>query len=245
MKLALIAIVSCMALSVKSLNFAEKVAGAVPGADNYNPVSTAFLPYYDIPDIPVMDVQSTDLICRSPDMTAAVTPFSIDAGNDIRIWFNDKKVSPYAGIPPVGPCSFWLAPVASNGVGKVWTKIHEYTNDGNEKTNWCSAKIVNNGGYYQFTIPSEITPGTYILRTELIDILGASKTNYDDFTMGPRFHSNCLVVKITGKGTSPLKNPVSIMDVYKPYNKTPMLPTTMANSAFKLPGPPAYTTGKP
>ncbi|KAJ2839719.1 hypothetical protein FBU31_000640 [Coemansia sp. 'formosensis'] len=100
--------------------------------------------------------------------------------------------------------------------------------------------MVNNGGYYEFTIPSEIMPGTYILRTELIDILSASKTNYEDFTMGARFHSNCLVVKITGSGKSPLKNPVSIMDAYKPYYKKPMLPTTLATKDFKLPGPPAY-----
>ncbi|KAJ2755942.1 hypothetical protein GGI19_001236 [Coemansia pectinata] len=197
--------------------------------------------------MPVVDVQSTDLICRTHDMTYKAEPFAIEAGQDIRItWSKEKMTSPYTGIDPVGPCVFWLSPLEKKGVGKVWSKIHEYTNDGGEDAaNWCSAKIVNSKNYYDFTIPGEIIPGKYLLRTEIIDIISAGKTNYDDFTMGPHFYSNCLVLDITGNGTAPLKNPVSIIDVYKPYYKKPFYVEGTKNNLFKLPGPAPYTTGKP
>ncbi|KAJ2068410.1 hypothetical protein GGI03_003156 [Coemansia sp. RSA 2337] len=241
MKLALIALVSCMALSVKSHTYAEFVSipeGAV--------TTKAFLPSYARPHIPVVDVQSTDIICRSPDMTFKAEPFAIEAGQEIRItWSTSKPTSPYAGIDPVGPCAFWLSPLEKKGVGKVWSKIYEYTNDGEEKaTNWCSAKIVNSNNFLDFPIPEDIIPGKYLLRTEIIDILGGEKTNYADFTMGPHFYSNCLVLDITGNGTAPLKNPVSILDVYKPYYKKPFYTEGTKNKDFTLPGPAPYTKGK-
>ncbi|KAJ2823450.1 hypothetical protein GGI24_003676 [Coemansia furcata] len=192
-----------------------------------------------------MDLQSTDLLCRSPDLTAAVTPYEIEAGKNIRLtWANDMETSPYKDVNPNGPCVFWIAPIASKGVGKVWSKIHEYVNDRNEaNSNWCTQSI-NQNGWYDFAIPSDIPTGKYILRSELIDITNAYVSNYDDFTMGPRFYPGCIVISVTKGGSGPLKNPVSILDVYKPYNKKAMFPKEMKSKDFVLPGPAPYTTGK-
>ncbi|KAJ2058919.1 hypothetical protein GGI17_004747 [Coemansia sp. S146] len=176
-------------------------------------------------------------------MAADVPAYGIAAGKTIRITWATEDKGPYANIDPVGPCSFWLAPFTSKGIGKVWSKIHEYANDGtDDKTNWCSAQLATKG-YFDFVIPSDIAPGKYILRSELINILGASVANYDDFTSGPEFYSNCQVLEVTGSGTAPLKNPVSILEAYKKYYKTPLFPKGTKNSKFAFPGPAPYTTG--
>ncbi|KAJ2872755.1 hypothetical protein GGH93_003766 [Coemansia aciculifera] len=242
MKLALIALVSCLALSVKSYTFVSSVS--IP----FGIASTgATLPYYHRKNVPVVDVQSTDLICRTPDITAKVTPFVIEAGEDIRIiWSKEKKISPYSGNEPTGPCIFWLSPLEKKGVGKVWSKIHEYKNDGKASGSaWCSAKIASNGDFYEFNIPSDIIPGKYILRSEIIDLQESYVSNYKDYAMGAHIYSNCLVLDITGNGTAPLKNPVSILETYKPYYKMPMFPIGTDDSKFALPGPAPYTSGKP
>ncbi|KAJ2099347.1 hypothetical protein GGI09_002832 [Coemansia sp. S100] len=241
MKLALIALVSCMALSVKSVTYMGGVTTPETHATNW--YNKSLLPNYANRNVPVLDVQSTDLICRSPDMTAEVAPYSMAAGKTIRVTFATEDKGPYANIDPVGPCSFWLAPLASKGVGKVWSKIHEYANDGkSEKSNWCSAEL-SKKGYFDFVIPADITPGKYILRSELINILAAGTTNYADFTSGPEFYSSCLVLDITGSGTAALKTPVSILEAYKSYYKTPLFPKGTKDNKFAFPGPAPYTTG--
>ncbi|KAJ2813386.1 hypothetical protein H4S07_000732 [Coemansia furcata] len=144
----------------------------------------------------------------------------------------------------MGPCAFWIAPRNSTGVGKVWSKIYEYDNDGKDSATWCSESI-NAKGLFDIVIPSNIPSGEYILRSEIVDLTNAYVSNYDDFTMGPRVYSGCVVIDVTGGDDTPLKNPVSILDVYKPYNKTPMFLKNAKAAGFKLPGPAPYTTGKP
>ncbi|KAJ2022758.1 hypothetical protein H4218_001936 [Coemansia sp. IMI 209128] len=245
MKLALIALVSCLALSVKSVSYMGGISTPETHATQWT--DSANLPTFANKNVPVYDVQSTDLICRSPDMTFAAKPFAIEAGKNIRVtWASDPKAWPLVDVLPKGPCTFWLAPVSSKGIGKVWSKIYEYTNNGKDgdETKWCSDAITTKG-YYDVLIPSEIAKGTYILRSEIIDIVDASVSNYDDYSMGPRFYPNCLLLDITGTETAPLKSPVSILDVYKPYYKKPLLPKTVKSSQFKLPSPAPYAPAKP
>ncbi|KAJ2415999.1 hypothetical protein GGI10_001296 [Coemansia sp. RSA 2530] len=237
MKLALIALVSCLALSVKSYTY----MGGVTTKRIHSTYWTdkAMLPRYKNHNIPVVDTQSTDLICRSPDMTFQAMPFRIDAGDFARVtWKSDPDTYPYHNVEPKGPCTFWLAPASSKGKGKVWSKIHQYINNGKDgvETKWCTDIITANKGFYDVPIPTGLAKGTYILRSEIIDIRDASVSNYDDFSMGPRFHPNCLLIDVYSIGDDPLKSSESILEVYKPYYKSPMLPETTSYSQLKLPG---------
>ncbi|KAJ2825806.1 hypothetical protein FBU31_003603 [Coemansia sp. 'formosensis'] len=231
-----------MALSVNSITFIKSIGTSTGAAD-----TKSLLPPFEFAAMPVLDVQTTDLICRTPDMTSAITPFPIGAGETLRVTWDVSSKSPYSGSDPVGPCVFWLAPYSSKGIGKVWTKIHHYMYDGDDKSaNWCSAKLVDNGGYYDLVIPKDIVNGQYYLRSELIDITGARLTsNYLDSTAGPRFHVNCAVIDVTGGSGVPFKAPVSILDVYKPFYKKTVFPTAMVNSKLILPGPAPLTDGSP
>ncbi|KAJ2027521.1 hypothetical protein IWW57_002567, partial [Coemansia sp. S610] len=167
MKLALIALVSCLALSVKSATFVKSI-GLPDGASSPD----ALLPYSQYASMPALDVQSFDLICRTPDMSAAVKkPLSVAAGGKVRLTWDAEAKSPYSGDDPVGPCTFWLAPVSSKGKGKVWSKIGQYKYLGDDSAaNWCSAFIQTSGNHYDLDIPKDIAPGKYYLRSELIDL---------------------------------------------------------------------------
>ncbi|KAJ2736742.1 hypothetical protein IW152_000496 [Coemansia sp. BCRC 34962] len=224
--------VSCLALSAKAVSFVKSIG--IPNSPKYDNTP---LPYNMYKNMPVIDVQSFDLVCRTPDMSVPVTAFPIAAGSTVRVVWNVETKSPYSTINPYGPCSFWLAPYSSGGKGKVWSKIHENTYKGDDtKADWCTV-FIQEYGYYDVKIPAGIAPGKYYLRSEVIDLDGArGNTPYQDFTAGARFHVNCNVLEITGSGTASLKSPVSIMEAYKPYYKTVFFPTTMKNSQFKMPG---------
>ncbi|KAJ2746861.1 hypothetical protein GGI20_001014 [Coemansia sp. BCRC 34301] len=197
---------------------------------------------------PVVDVQSTDLICRSPDMADDRKPFSIGAGETIRLTWAIGGNATFTEEPIKGPCSFWLAKQSFKGIGPNWSKIQEYTNNGKtgEDAKWCTDEILTTydgkkkAGTFDVQIPEDIEPGLYILRSEIIDILHAEVTNYDDYTMGARYYPNCLVLDITGEGTTPLKGTADIMKEYKKYYKTPLLASPSAK--FVYPGPKALTT---
>ncbi|KAJ1672112.1 hypothetical protein GGF38_000293 [Coemansia sp. RSA 25] len=241
MKVSLLAAAaSCFALVAYSQTFVNRLTTQGVNADN----EKSIFPMYKYPAVPVVDVQSTDLICRSADLTAAVTPFKVAAGSIITVRWDLTMKSPFSNQAIVGPCSFWLAKQSSKGTGPNWSKINEHLYEGDDSSaEWCSARIGKKDGYYEFTLPKDIAAGIYYFRSEIIDIGDANISNYDDFTMGPRFHSNCFLIEITGDGKESLKNTVDIMEVYKPFYKKLLRADTIVNSKFKYPGPVAQTKG--
>ncbi|KAJ2641178.1 hypothetical protein GGF44_002238 [Coemansia sp. RSA 1694] len=243
MKVSLIAVMSCLVLSVKSHAY---MGGVTTPADVSKWHGGATLELYTNKKMPVMDVQSTDLICRSPDMTDKRVPFSVAAGDTIRLtWDMDNDAAIVERKALLGPCSFWLAKLSSKGLGASWTKIHQQTYDADKTTTeWCTNEILRAGsdkkaGTYDLVIPKGIEKGLYLLRSEIIDLTGAAVSNYDDYTMGARYYPNCLVLDITGDGSSPLKNPVDILNEYKKYYKTPLMTGGLDLTKFKYPGPAA------
>ncbi|KAJ2741511.1 hypothetical protein GGI20_005138 [Coemansia sp. BCRC 34301] len=243
MKVSLIAIVSCSALVAYAQTFINGVTTPNVSADN----KEALLKPYTYPNIPVVDFQSTDLICRSPDLADPnVEPFKIAGGETITLRW-DTKMKPGIGSSAIsGPCSFWLAKASSKGTGPNWSKLNEFTYDGDAgKPDWCSYKLNRAGdnAYYEFKLP-ELVKGVYYLRAEIIDLNDAGKTNYDDFTMGSRSYASCLMIEITGDGTETLKKLVDIMDAYKPYYKSKvLLGGNIGNAKFVYPGPVAPQKG--
>ncbi|KAJ2024800.1 hypothetical protein GGI10_006385 [Coemansia sp. RSA 2530] len=235
MKLALIAVISCLALSVKSASYVKAIGAPNSPSYDYTP-----LPYTMYKNFPVIDVLSFDLVCRTPDMSVTTKPFSTAAGSTIRVVWETLELSPYSKLKPYGPCSFWLAPYSSKGEGKVWSKIQEITIEETSKgPAWCSA-FIQELGYRDVVIPKGIAPGKYYLRSEVIDLDGArGKSYYQDYTSGARYHVNCNLIEITGKGTASLKSPVSILEAYQEFHRKPLFPSTMKNGDLKMPGGPS------
>jgi hypothetical protein len=54
---------------------------------------------------------------------------------------------------------------------------------------------------HTFRIPSDIKPGTYVLRTELLALHGNTKPMQMTPVSGPEFYLHCFNVEVTGSGT--------------------------------------------
>jgi cellulase len=61
---------------------------------------------------------------------------------------------------------------------------------------WGSDQLMKNNMTWKVTIPSDIKPGLYVMRHELIALHFGEKLN------GAQFYVNCLNVEVTGDGTA-------------------------------------------
>jgi cellulase len=80
-------------------------------------------------------------------------------------------------------------------------KIDELAYDPKTQT-WGSDVLIKNGNSHTVTIPSDIKPGTYVIRHEIIALHGAMNDNYLTKVSGAQFYPNCAKVQITGEGTA-------------------------------------------
>ena len=87
-----------------------------------------------------------------------------------------------------GPLTVYIAPLSSNGAGGVWTKLWE---SGLTAGVWATDTLIKNGGKQEFTLPSGLAAGDYLLRTEVIALHAADTdyiTNHDRGAQCMLFH---------------------------------------------------------
>jgi hypothetical protein len=103
---------------------------------------------------------------------------------------------------------------------------------------WANEEVIKTDRKDTFQLPSDIKPGMYVLRTELLSLHYASKS-------GPQFYPHCFNLEILGSGT---ETPVGV-NFPGGYNKTdPSLIYPLYDKAGKqnnwdkyiIPGPRKY-----
>ncbi|KAJ2006194.1 hypothetical protein GGI04_001961 [Coemansia thaxteri] len=139
-----------------------------------------------------------------------------------------------------GPCMVYLAPLESDGVGKVWFKIFE---DGYDLTTkkFCTEKMMDTKGKLDIVIPEDIPQGNYLMRTEVIALHTADERYAgNDDGPGAELFPNCAQIFLISKGTAnPEKyeipgiygfdDPGILINIYDPIK------------SYKIPGPPLYS----
>lgn len=67
---------------------------------------------------------------------------------------------------------------------------------------WANEIVINNGNRDDLQIPSDIAPGLYILRTELLSLHGNGQYNNPGLLGLPQFYTHCFNIEISGEGTA-------------------------------------------
>ncbi|KAJ1719013.1 hypothetical protein LPJ53_006146 [Coemansia erecta] len=206
-----------------------------------DPNSQPVLTPHTIQSMPVLNMTSTDLRCRSDALSdTSITSFSVKANDVITLWWQKDSMSPLTGTftAPMGPCTVYLARYASQGNGPQWFNVYK---NGYVKGRWCSQTIneSNNGGL-NVRIPSDILYGTYLLRAEIIDLTNANMTNEDDYTQGAGFFANCIKIEIDSDG-SDIPAGSYIPGIYTPEDPSLLGDFSGDQSNYVVPGPAEYT----
>lgn len=80
-------------------------------------------------------------------------------------------------------------------------KIDEATYDPKTMT-WGTDWLMKNKNVRTVTIPSDIKPGIYVVRHEIISLHNALNDDYIKKSSGAQFYPQCIKVKVTGDGTA-------------------------------------------
>lgn len=194
--------------------------------------STAF-------DSPIPLVTSPDMTCGwLPNAAqAANRKCPIAAGSSIGIqWHHNSNSASDDIVDPThkGPVIVYLAK-SDTGAGNVWFKIFEdgYTaSDGK----WGVDRMLAKRGRVDITIPSDIAPGNYLLRGEIIALHGAYDVN------GVQPYVGCVELTITSSGNA---NPsgVALPGYYKPTDPGMLINIYQPISSYVIPGPAVYRSG--
>lgn len=172
---------------------------------------------------------------------------STKAGDTITFEWRDWPDASQPGsidISHKGPCAVYMkkvdnAAASNNAAGGGWFKIME---DGYDSVagKWCTEKLIPNDGHLAASIPSDLAPGSYLIRPELLALHQADKIPPD-----PQFYVGCAQVFLTSGGSASPPNTVSIPGYVN--MQTPAMTFNIWQVPMKLPfpdfGPPVYTAG--
>src|ERR1700744_4358779 len=102
---------------------------------------------------------------------------------------------------------------------------------------WGNQMLVAANHTDTFKIPSDIKPGTYILRTELLALHGTSPVLQYTTAGGSQFYPHCFNVEISGNGTATPPG-VNIPGAYRTTD--PGLSLMNTKVKYAVPGPAVY-----
>ncbi|PPR08307.1 hypothetical protein CVT24_000766 [Panaeolus cyanescens] len=155
---------------------------------------------------PIQDVNDPDLACNKNIQFRDGNIINIPAGSRVGAWWG--HVIGGAQIPndpdnPIapshkGPVAVYLSKVddaVSTGTnGLKWFKIAE---DGLDTSTgqWGVDRMIQNGGWQYFNMPTCVAPGQYLMRVELLALHSAYSAG------GAQFYVECAQINVTGSGT--------------------------------------------
>ncbi|KAI2608024.1 glycoside hydrolase family 61 protein [Hypoxylon sp. NC1633] len=168
---------------------------------------------------PVYDVTSQDIICQKQGTTSDKV-ISVNPGDKLGAYFG--HVIGGAQIPndpdnPIapshkGPVTAWLAKVdnaaSASKTGLKWFKVWEDTLDTSSKQ-WGVDHMIANQGWVNFSLPTCVAPGDYLMRVEIIALHSAYAAN------GAQFYMSCAQIRVGGSGTGTPSQTVSFPGAYQ------------------------------
>ncbi|ORY70018.1 glycosyl hydrolase family 61-domain-containing protein [Pseudomassariella vexata] len=152
---------------------------------------------------PVKDLTSTDLVCNVNGGTPVSSFVSAAAGDKVAFeWYHDSRNDDIIASSHKGPIITYIAPYTEdNGASAIWSKIDE---EGYDSTtgSWAVDNLIANAGQKEFTIPSTLAAGKYLIRQEIIGLHEADASYAENSARGAQFYPSCLQFDITGSGSA-------------------------------------------
>ncbi|KAJ2342022.1 hypothetical protein GGH92_005556 [Coemansia sp. RSA 2673] len=240
-----------VAMALASTSNAQKYLTAMGSFRNNAVIKTSLYPRYTDPTYPVLDVNSPDMVCRTPDMSYQPTPFQIYSDDTLFLQFDmdtnpaiisdDKK-----GQHIWGPCIVYMAEASATSSALKWFKVFEYAGD---KDRWCSESIALDGTVLQVPMKKNLKTGYYIVRTEIIGLNMADGLSSNGNNMGAQFYPSCGLIAFTNvhNRTKVPETTVSIPGVYKATDPSLLLKAGIFNTkavSYTIPGPAEFDPPK-
>lgn len=188
---------------------------------------------------PVKDLTSKDLTCNVAN-TPNTKTVTAAAGDKITVeWHHNDNTASDDIIDPShkGPVLVYIAPTASNGAGDVWVKLAE---SGLNAGTWAVDTLIANKGKHDFTLPSVLAPGNYLVRPEIIALHEADAAFTANPARGAQLYMECIQLQVTGSGSTTLPAGVAIPGAYKETDPGIVFNLYGGPTTYTIPGPPVW-----
>ncbi|KAF9012117.1 glycoside hydrolase family 61 protein [Hymenopellis radicata] len=208
---------------------------------------------------PVTDVTSADIACNAGAASnSGVCP--IQPGDSVTVEMHQQPGDRSCANEAIGgiisvlslyvlaraflhlthePAQVYMAAVADAtsavGADAGWFKVSEMGLVSNNTDYFGSQVLNDNCGHYGFSIPSDIAPGDYLIRAEVIALHSASGTN------GAQFYPSCYQVNVGGSGTA-TPDTVSLPGAYDASDPGILINIYTQLDTYAVPGPTLYGT---
>ena len=191
-------------------------------------------------------VTGNDMACGVNGMNGVSRVCGANAGSKVTFEFRDWPDGTQPGsIDPGhrGTCAIYMKKVdnaiTDQAIGDGWFKIFQQDYD-SAAGKWCTEKLAASDGHLSANIPSDLAPGYYLMRSEILALHQADKTPAD-----PQFYVGCAQIFLTSNGNAAPKNTVSIPGYV--HMTDPAMTYNVWQMPLKLPFPqfggPVYAGG--
>ncbi|KAF2263058.1 hypothetical protein CC78DRAFT_554246 [Lojkania enalia] len=169
-----------------------------------------------------------DIICHK-NAEAASSSVKVAAGGTIDFHWTAWPES------HVGPVITYVAPYDGT-IDKAtlkWTKIDAGGYDNGE---WAAIKLIGNNNTWTTTVPSDLAPGNYVFRHEIIALHSAGNEN------GAQNYPQCINLEVTGSGTQTPDGVVGT-ELYTPTDAGILFNVYSTITDYEIPGPALFGSG--
>ncbi|KAG8728227.1 hypothetical protein FRC11_011559, partial [Ceratobasidium sp. 423] len=192
---------------------------------------------------PVTDLSSKTLACNVNGEIAAAAVCTIAAGTKVAVEMHQQPGDRNCATEAIGgnhdgPTIIYMAKVdnAATAVGSDanWFKVAQ---TGLVSTDYWGTDVMNaNCGKVEFTIPSDLPAGNYLIRAEVIALHVASSIG------GAQLYMSCYQINVTGGGSA---NPATVKfpGAYSPTDPGILFDLYGGYTSYTIPGPAVYVPG--
>ncbi|TFK92483.1 lytic polysaccharide monooxygenase [Polyporus arcularius HHB13444] len=195
---------------------------------------------------PVTSVTTPDIACNA-NAASSKGVCQVLPGDEVTVEMHqqpgDRSCANEAiGGAHYGPINIYMAKVddATTAVGSSakWFKVSEMGLPSSNPDYWATEVLNDNCGHFTFKVPSDIAPGNYLIRAEVIALHVASQPG------GAQFYMSCFQVNVGGSGSA---NPptVSFPGAYSASDPGILINIYEQLNSYQIPGPSPYATTSP
>ncbi|TFK65372.1 hypothetical protein BDN72DRAFT_203656 [Pluteus cervinus] len=177
---------------------------------------------------PITSLEDPDFACNTGIVHKDNNVIDIPAGSKVGAWWGHVLGGPQWEVDtdnPIapshkGPVTVYLAKVddaaAAEPTGLDWFKVgQEGLNTTTGK--WGVDTVIENEGWWYFTMPACLAPGNYLMRVELLALHSAYAAG------GAQFYMECAQINVVGDGTNVGENFVPFPGAYEDVNDPSIL----------------------
>ncbi|KAG8996516.1 hypothetical protein FRB90_012703 [Tulasnella sp. 427] len=191
--------------------------------------------------VTIAQLNGNDVICNAVRTPLPSDVLAVKGGSKVGLeWHRTigKLSSDVISKSHRAPIQVYLAKVDSakkaDVSGLKWFKVAEQGYKASTDT-WATDDLIKNKGIFEFTMPSCIEAGEYIMRTDLIALHNADKPS------GAQLYIGCSQINVSGTSGSANPSTVSFPGAYKATDPGIKFNVYKDFSSYTIPGPQTFS----